>query len=569
MPGPGQRAGQSQLTQLGATADRVAWSLAIPLLAADAIAQQADVLERLRQVTGDRRLSLSAVEGSEVAEEPTHLNFESSRDGWHRLEALWKSKQLPMLLGIPVQNLQRLPRQQRVAVAQEHQHAHHLAARQKTTQVKRAAPPPPEPPPSDGRAEERTIYAHLQDCLFQEPPPRILERFHHLFIEAVNYEDMAILAALERIAFAPDAAEHFAQFLNHCCYLAIDYWQFDPDSCPYVFDLLALFRQVPDPGMRQSRRVRFVRQASQEFADTEQYRMLQRLARVLNPRRAAPDDREAPSLGDLIHRYPFLYRHCLLNEDSSYEDQQTVKQVQSRIQHHLEFALTRFVTYQVRLAQVAKARQLSSGAGRLLRREPNPTLLGNRELASALKYFFGRLPNSHWNHRELAQRFLYELDGIRTYAAFKTALCNYLLVSIADLPYCQQQFGDRLQSQIAATLPHYDQHRLDESLILRTATKLVNFLVVEPHSAQHYLFVDLTTHLGATMAMGMLLRLSLICRPVLPEIERRLALLFEHYEASPPSEVGWLVKVLENQNLAFSIHFGNADLSPLKQLVKA
>ncbi len=566
MSGSGKRAREVQSTSMTDAVDHLAWSLVIPLEASEIASQQAAVLERLRHITGDSHLELQDFDPATAT-----FQIRSNRDGFKRVHTLWKSKQLPMLLGIPVSNVQKITTHKRVAAAEAHQHVHQhdFLAGQATLTAPEPTPVDVEPATSDGQAEERLLYGHIQDCLFQEPPKKVLDRFFSLFVDGTSYEDSEIQAALDRFVLVPQASKRFLQVLNHCCYLAIDYWQFDQASCAYVPKLLALFHSVPDLGARQSRRIRFVRQVAQEFTQSDEYRRLQRLARVLNPSPIQPETREQLTLGDLIHRYPFLYRHCLLNDASSYEDQQTIKQIQSRIQHHLEFSLTRFVTYQVRLAQVAKARQLSSSAGRLLRREPNPTLLGNRELASALKHFFSRLPNSRYSHRELAQHFLYELDTVRTYAAFKTALHHYLLSPIAELPYCQQQFSDRLQAQITATLPHHDQHRLDESLILRTATKLINVLILDPQSTKHYLFIDLITNLGATMTVGLLLRLALICRPVLPEIERRLSLLFEHYEASLQLEVPWLVKVLENQNLAFSIHFGNADLSPLNQIARS
>ncbi len=586
MPGFGKRAEQNQPPSMTAAIDRIVWTLTTPLASAEVVTQQAEVLERLRQVTGDRQLELQHLDADQST-----FKLYGSRDGFNRVHALWKSKQLPMLLAIPVSDIRKMTKYGRIASAQAQQHSHQLAA----LQAKAAAPPPERPQPAapsmaqpttpagkpkaavaaeqpaiaDGMADERIIYGHLQSCLFSEPPERILERFQQLFIDATTYEDLAVQAALERLIGARHTNEKFHAFLNHCCYLVIDYWQFDSALRPYLFDLFALFQHVPEPGMKQSRRVRFVRQSARDFSDTEQYRMLQRLAKVLNPQQAAQRPPETHRMSDLIHRYPFLFRRCLLNDASLYEDQQTVKQIQSRVQHHLEFALTRFVTYQVRLAQAAKARQLSSGAGRLLRREPNPTLLGNRELAAALKHFFGRLPNQPCNHRELAQRFLYSVDRIRSYAEFKTALYDYLMTPISELPYCKQQFGDRLAAQIDAILPHYNQHKLDESLILRTATKLANLLIVDPQTSNHYLFVELVANLGATMTVGLLLRLVLICRPVLPEIERRLGLLYEHYESSLQTDVSWLIKALENQNLALIVHFGNADLSPLKQLVRS
>ncbi|CCQ64455.1 hypothetical protein CWATWH0401_2376 [Crocosphaera watsonii WH 0401] len=35
-------------------------------------------------------------------------------------------------------------------------------------------------------------------------------------------------------------------------------------------------------------------------------------------------------VGNLIHRYPYLYNHCLLGDESSQENQQTVRKIKTQ-----------------------------------------------------------------------------------------------------------------------------------------------------------------------------------------------------------------------------------------------
>lgn len=49
-------------------------------------------------------------------------------------------------------------------------------------------------------------------------------------------------------------------------------------------------------------------------------------------------------------------------------------------------------------------------------------------------------------------------------------------------------------------------------------------------------------------------------------LEKRCSILFNHYEGFSQEEVPWLVQALENMQIAFSIHFGRADLSCLRQI---
>jgi len=91
---------------------------------------------------------------------------------------------------------------------------------------------------------------------------------------------------------------------------------------------------------------------------------------------------------------------------------------------------------------------------------------------------------------------------------------------------------------------------------------LINFLVVESgRKPQHYVFIDLISNLGPTMTTAIVIKVVLICRKVKPYVEKRFSILFNHYESSAREVVEWLVNVLENMNIAFSINFGSVDLS--------
>jgi hypothetical protein len=270
-------------------------------------------------------------------------------------------------------------------------------------------------------------------------------------------------------------------------------------------------------------------------------------------------------VGTLIQRYPYLYEHCLLSEDSSYEHQQTVRQIQARVQRRFEFDLSQYVTYQVRRVQAI--RQPSTEAPeRIIQPVNNPTLLSDRELAAALKQFVGKVqgPNTY---RDVAQSFLTHTSQTSSYRDFKDDLYEYLTASI-DPAYGKRQFNERLYNHLKNTLTQSDLQKPTEFLIVRTCSQLLNFLVVEsPQRPNHFVFVDLITNLGATLTTGLLLKIVLLCRKVKPYLEKRFSILFNHYESSTRDGVPWLITSLENLNVAFSVHFGSADLSCLNQIM--
>lgn len=412
--------------------------------------------------------------------------------------------------------------------------------------------------------EEQQLYDHLLYCVQVESCSQLIERFRSLFLDGVRYEDPQVWLALEKVAMNKRAEQEFRYVLNRCCHILINRWQMQPQLQWAIPELVTLFENPPDPARVQSRGARRLRQLVQLFSETEQYLTLQRLSRVMS---GEVDDNGngAIAVGTLIQRYPYLYEHCLLSEDSSYEHQQTVRQIQSRIQRRFELDLSQYVTYQVRRAQAIRTQSVET-LDKITQPAKNPTLLSERELAVALKQFIGKVQGSDTYH-DVAQSFLTHSSQTNSYKAFKDDLYEYLTASI-DPSYGKRQFNDRLYTHLKNTLPQCESQRPTEFLQVRTCSQLLNFLVVEsPQRPNHFIFVDLITNLGATLTTCLLLKIVLICRKVKPYLEKRFSILFNHYESATKDGVPWLIKSLENLNIAFSVHFGSADLSCLNQIM--
>ena len=412
--------------------------------------------------------------------------------------------------------------------------------------------------------EEQQLYDHLLYCVQVESCSQLIERFRSLFLDGVRYEDPQVWLALEKVAMNKRAEQEFRYVLNRCCHILINRWQMQPQLQWAIPELITLFENPPNPARVQSRGARRLRQLVQLFSETEQYLTLQRLSRVMS---GEVDDNGngAIAVGTLIQRYPYLYEHCLLSEDSSYEHQQTVRQIQSRIQRRFELDLSQYVTYQVRRAQAIRTQSVET-LDKITQPARNPTLLSERELAVALKQFIGKVQGSD-TYRDVAQSFLTHSSQTNSYKAFKDDLYEYLTASI-DPSYGKRQFNDRLYAHLKNTLPQCETQKPTEFLQVRTCSQLLNFLVVEsPQRPNHFIFVDLITNLGATLTTCLLLKIVLICRKVKPYLEKRFSILFNHYESATKDGVPWLVKSLENLNIAFSVHFGSADLSCLNQIM--
>ena len=414
--------------------------------------------------------------------------------------------------------------------------------------------------------EEQQLYDHLLELVQSETPAQLVQRFRTLFIEGSSYSDPDIAAAINKLATSKDADQEFRFVLNRCCHILINRWQARPQYQSYIPTLVDLFESPPsrsNKSFTSSRSARRLRELVREFVGTEQYLTLHRLAQVMEQSSEANISTDAEPLGTLIRRYPYLYEHCLLAEGSTYEQQQTIQQLRSRAQRQYEIDLSQFVTYQVRRAQLSRSNAPES-AKHVLQQPKNPTLLSDRQLCIALKHFAGKSQGSY-TYRDLAQCFLTHTAQAPSFKAFKDDLYQYLTASV-EQGYGKRQFNHQLYTQLSSTLPESNSQKLNDFLLVRTCSQLLNFLVVESaQNPNHFVFVDLISNIGPAIATGLLLKIVLICRKVKPHLEKRFFILFNHYEASKREAVQWLIQAMEHLNLALSTNFSTLDLSFVSQ----
>jgi hypothetical protein len=417
------------------------------------------------------------------------------------------------------------------------------------------------------RPEEQKLYKHLLDCAQVESPSQLIERFRSLFVDGVSYPNADILTALDEIADSKLAEQEFKYVLNRCCHILINRWQMQPQMQVAIPELVALFECRPAGMGIYSPRYRSIRRLHElvkVFTESEQYLTLRRLSQVIADRTMDESGDGKAHLGMLIRRYPYLYEHCLLSEDSTYEHQQAIRQMQAEVQRQFEVDLNQYVTYHIRQSQ-QRVRHNGVATKPLMTPVKNPTLLSDRELFSGINQYTGKVEGSY-TYRDLAQSFLTHSSHTPSFRSFKDELYSYLVSSI-DPAYGKRQFNHRLYNHLQNILPHNDSQPFNEFLLLRTCSHLLNFLVVDSRQQpQHFVFIDLVANTGIHFTIGLLLKIVLICRKVKPYLEKRFSILFNHYEGSGTDAVMWLIQSLENLNVALSIHFGAVDLSYLKQL---
>lgn len=547
--------------------NQIIWELVSPLSVDEVSPQVERLLNRLQQVSGDNSLELVKIKvGSTI------LVLRGSPKGFERIRTLLSTAQLTELLEIPIQDVRYADS---ASIELSKRLSPNLVAEASSTNFGRGSSTLQQVAGRDVgigeisearqiRNQEQQLYKHLLDCVQTESPNRLLERFQNLFLDESRYIEPQVQLALEELAADEDVERDFKFILSRCCYILINRWMQQAQLQWAIPEFVALFENLPAPEMDHSPRRMRLRQLLQNFRETEQYQTLRRLAWVLSNTAEISGNLSLP-VATLIQRYPYLYEHCLVSKDSTYEEQQAIRQIQAQVQRCFELDLSQYVRYQVQRAQSIRSQSLET-LDRIIQPVKNPTLLSERELAAALKQYVGKVQGSN-TYRDIAHSFLTHSSQTSFYKEFKDDLYEYLTASI-DPTYGKRQFNDQLYTHLKNTLPQCDFQKLTEFLIVRTCSQLLNFLVVEsPQRPNHFVFVDLITNLGAILTTGLLLKIVLLCRKVKPYLEKRFAILFNHYESATKDGVPWLIKSLENLNVALSIHFGAADVSCLNLIM--
>jgi hypothetical protein len=410
--------------------------------------------------------------------------------------------------------------------------------------------------------EEQQLYDHLLYWIDLESPGELIERFRSLFITGVGYPDPRVAQALKKVVNASTATEDFRYVLNRCCHILINRWRGHTQAQMAIPQLIQLFEISPTAASisasytssaTYSPLVKRLYHLRQQFTETEQYLTLRRLSQVLTE---ASESIGNHPLGGLMRRYPYLYEHCLLNEASTREQKETIQEIQVARQRQFELNLSQYVTYQVRRSHVTVQ---TASAPLVLHPVENPTFLTELELGQALKYYVGKVDGNR-THKDLALNLLTQTHAA-SFRSFKDDLYQYITATV-DPSYGKRKFNNQLYRYLQSILPEGDTQQLNDFLLIRTCNHLLNFLIADkPQTPNHFVFIDLLTNLGPIVTIGILLRIVLLCRKVKPCLERRLSILFSHYEMQTCKTVEWLVQALETLNVALTTNFGAINLS--------
>ncbi len=411
--------------------------------------------------------------------------------------------------------------------------------------------------------EEQVFYDHFLALVGKEDPEQLIERIKLLFVDGIGYPDPRVSGVLTELLSSNTAPVQFYYILNRCLHILINRWQLSDRNSLSIPKLIYLFKDRPiykGGSLYRSRALARLHQLIGEFSRSDQYVTLQRLAQVIEQRQVTPENLGSQPLEVLIPRYPYLYDHCLIGDVTDSEHQHTIYQLKQEKQRQFERDLSGYVTHHMRRnALLRRGNHDPQTIEQLLGTTSNPTLLSGSDVASALKFYGGKVQGKY-SHRDMAQRFSIHTETVKNFGQFKQEFYSYIVMSV-DANYGNRRFNRQLSDHLASFLPDQDNSPISDLLVVRTCSQVLNFLVVEsPKRVEHFTFIDLLGNVGPMVTTGVLLKVVLFCKKVKPYLEKRLGILFNHYGKHTNDNVLWLVKSLENINLALTTNFGSLSL---------
>ncbi len=393
-----------------------------------------------------------------------------------------------------------------------------------------------------------SLYQYFLKLIETESSSEVLEKLRLLLVDTENYPDFEVQEMVKNLVYSPTAKINCRLFFSHLCQFCIANWIVNEETQTTIFQLLNLFKDINISTEKQKVFIAKWQEESQAFAESSEYLKLQRLVRIINPRitSSAP---KPQILGDLLGRYPFLYKGCLLGKNSIEEYTNFLAGFKHHQQNSFQQKLNRSLILQKQKIEVARLRSLTSKIPQPIEIVPNPTLLNHQTFNTAIETFT-QLTQSQIENKKAIKLFC-KTESL-SFKNFKVWLINYLIKDIEE--ESKQQLKQYLQDNIPTILTDCDEQPLNEFLILRTCNQLLNQLILNPtQPSNHLSFINLKRYLGATQLTVLLLKLTLFSPKLKDSLRQRLAHLFDYYESSSIEESLWLIQVLENCLLAFAI----------------
>lgn len=363
-------------------------------------------------------------------------------------------------------------------------------------------------------------------CVTTQPADRVLQACERLWVsQQVQAGDQEMVEALQVILEANQALE-FQQTLKRICFILVNNWEM-ARNYPAVYKLVNLLGQ-PLPRMSSNLPHSLRLQAwVEQFANSSDYRELEVYANRYYERPANHWSRD--------YSY-YFFVHQSLNQENSLEQRQMAKrrsqQLKEQFRRNLAFYLAHSQSY-----------------WRTATKYHNPTQLNDHVLILIQKILNRR---GNFSYTNLARIFVQQTQQ-QTYSEFKQSFLQYLNFSLESSEAAilnSSPFSEKLQSLYL----NANDQVLDQTLLLRTCNRVIDYLTVESGSLPSSLFIQLISGRSPLNLVILLLKILFICPASKLHLERQMSQLIDYYQEVPKEKCQWLINFVEILQVALAIY---------------
>ena len=427
--------------------------------------------------------------------------------------------------------------------------------------------------------EMNLVYDYLYNCAITQTPQTTIENFNVLFARGKN-DDVEVSRALNKILTFPINRQQFEQFFSHCFYLIFNCWVANSQSLSHTFQLFQNITSIANTSSYDRRRQQLIKLIS-NYQQSEAYLKLKAVINIINfPDKSSDryshlirseisnelsNSKHDITVERYIYRYTFLYEHFAPQNSKFNQLNQLIYSLKNIHSRDFEIKLSRHIIYRFRLKQIAKMNLLSKGAGKIITKIDNPSLLSERVFRQALQQYIGK--SDKQDLLKQAQSFIANNKIHSNYKLFKQNLYLFLIQDIKP-KNSNYQFEQKLKSKLETIFFQSNNKSANNTLILQTCRQIFSFIIIESHSKSNpQKFADLVANLGTAQIMMILIKIILICPESKSDLEKKIFLIVHHYQLHNIKDVPWLFKTLEHLLIAFSIYFGKIDVSIAKSSI--
>jgi hypothetical protein len=370
----------------------------------------------------------------------------------------------------------------------------------------------------------------------QETPETVLQSFKRIFIDLTAATDSIPQRALSFIG-AAGSEETYINTLKRSIYILVNNWNSRRQQ-GYLQQLVQLLSTTLDAqkiGSVTSVRLQLWRR---NFINSQDYQELQLFVSKYD----APKQKQHWS-----ERYSsYLFACQSVDVRKPLEQQEAARTYSKQLKEQFKLNLAMYTAR----ATTATCPENSS---------PNPTSLGDRALDLIQALLRKR---DRFSYASLARIFLTQTQHLR-YKDFKSSLLNYLFYSLGDGDLIET-IRAQLTYQLDNLYQTYDNQAWDNSLLLRTGNRLIEYLTTVNRETPSPLFIILATQGEAMTLAILLLKIVLLCPATHTHLESCLGQLIQHYKIKAESECQWLIHFLEVIQLTLTLYAENVRYNLVK-----